>query len=112
MSVILKLAETATTCDDCSFTFVEPSAEVTGESHAWNTVTKTMNLVIEGTGLCPASEPQAALTIDGQDQMLLSCSESRAEFILEFTDFTAYDFDILFGDGYPKGYNIIQALSM
>lgn len=76
VSVMLKLAETATTCDDCSFTFVEPSAEVTDERHVWSADTNTMKLVVEGTGLCSTSDPQAVLTIEGQEQELISCDES------------------------------------
>jgi hypothetical protein len=109
---MLKLAETATTCDDCSFTFVEPSAEVTSEKHVWSALTNTMTLVVEGTGLCSTSEPQAVLTIEGQEQELMSCDESQAVYKLAVTKRKANDFDILLGDGYPKGHNIILKKSV
>jgi len=111
VSVLLKLAETATTCDDCSFTFVEPSAEVTDEKHIWVTG-NTMKLIVEGTGLCSTSEPQAVMMIDGREQELMSCDESQAVYKLEVTKRDNKGFDILLGDGYPKGHNIILKKSV
>jgi hypothetical protein len=71
-----------------------------------------MKLVVEGTGLCPSSEAHAALTIDGQEQELLNCDESQAEYKLEVTKRQANGFDILLSDGYPKGHNIILKKSV
>lgn len=109
---MLKLAETATTCDDCSFTFVEPSAEVTGERNVWVVDENTMKLEVDGTGLCSTSDPQAVLTIEGQQQELLSCDDSQAVYKLAVTKRKANGFDLLLGDGYPKGHPIILKKSV
>ena len=105
--MLLRLGETATTCDECQFTYVEPKAEVTSITNLFFVKEDMHKITVYGTGLCP-TESQATLLIDEKKQEFLSCDQDEITFkLLGVNDRVLRNFALILNDGYPKGQNEI-----
>lgn len=103
VSVLLRLSETSVACPTCTFTYVQPSGEVT--SDPFDTVEADIDAQVihfVGDNLCDNGDP--ILLVDGVAQTLIQPCDDVMFKIVDVSSRKVTNMQFILGDGYPIGH--------
>jgi hypothetical protein len=104
---MLRLSETAPTCETCRFNYVKPTTELTAFHVYYETALSSHLITLEGSGF-PTYAEGVTFLVDGVRQELQSASDSELKFKSSgLLDRCSNDVELYFEDGYSTGYDHI-----